>query len=438
METTKEPNDKSCATALSLFGARLTTSPQGFQGHEARGGEAADAMPPSTRRYSFKPGQGSPNLRPGNFSPLDGISMEELEKLDKMMLVVAGFGILINVVQFIASNSHAWASTSALRGGQLFTAFLSLDTVQFGTPEHPNRDNEYFCSHRHACSLRTLCQAAGSDERFANSGALKNTPPDNWCDFEAAGGLTATLMGLGFLVGLIASGITAMYASQSIPWVALQFDKIEELGFSDHIQKSVMCACWIAAWCLIFATMVAYAMFIPDTLGWDGVGLDISFGLMRLCFVLCSFNAALMINSLFHGEEDLPEEVKSVWRDFNDASWLSARKWLYLLLGTQLVCYFLLMVVEVDWSALLIVLAAYYLIANSRSFMILYSVLVVVNLLLVDVVRAAQMPNYQTMAPGERYGAALWLTIVALKLLVLITIIVQEKIVAPKEGLYQA
>lgn len=380
-------------------------------------------MAARAKRYSFAnspQGAGSPG------SPLSGVTMEDLEKLDKMMLVVAAIGMFINLTQLIVSNSHAWATTSALHDGQLFSAHLSLDTVQFGPADDTNRDNAFFCNNQHSCKLSDLCKAEEDTSKYEQTGLLKNTPPDAWCKFEDAGATTTQLLTFGLLLGLVATGITAMYASQSIPWVAMQFDKIEEMGFSDHIQKTIMCACWVALWLIIFASMAMYAMSIPDSLGWGTVGLETSFGLLRLCFVLSSFNGALMVNSLYHGEEDLPDDVKFVWRDFSTAKCFSTRKVLYMLLATQLLCYFLMMVIELEWSVLLIVLAAYYLVTNDKTFMVMYVVLIIISILL-DSIRAAKMPHPDHMAPGERYGSGLWIAVFALKPAVLLTIIAQEK-----------
>jgi len=205
------------------------------------------------------------------------------------------------------------------------------------------------------------------------------------------------------------------------------------VGFSDTIQKSIMTVCWSVVWCCVFSSMAIYAMLIPDTLGWGTVDLDASFGLLRLCFVLCSFNVALMVNSLYHGEEDLPQEVKDVWADFATAKCFSPRKALYVLLVTQLICYLLMLVAEVDWSVLLIVLAACYVLADDKRFMVMYVVMVTVSMLF-DSIRAAKLHNFEHMSSGDRYGTSLWITVFAIKPLVLLAIIAQEKFAPPENN----
>jgi len=360
---------------------------------------------------------------------LRGLTQEELEKLDKMMLVVAAVGMVVNVTQLFAMNNHAWIKATALHDGQPFTAHLSLDSVNFGAADDSPQGSEAFCGDRYKCRLHELCKQPFQPERFqpgrpGELGMLRNTPSEAWCGFDAAGDLTARLLSFGFLLGLVATGLTAMYASQSIPWVALQFDKIEDMGFTDRIQKYIMCGCWVALWFFVFSSMATYALLIPDTLGWGAVELEASFGLLRLCFVLCTINGALMVNSL----EDLwdTKHAKDVWKDFVATKLFSSRKLLYVLLFTQMLCYLLMVVTTVDWSGLLIVLAALYLIANDRTFMFFYMVLVTISIIF-DSLTFAELPAFENMTNGEQYGSTLWITILVLKLMILVTILVKER-----------
>lgn len=356
-----------------------------------------------------------------------GLTQEELEKLDKMMLVVAAVGMVVNITQLFAINNHAWIKATALHDGQPFTAHLSLDSVNFGAANDENHDNIVFCGTKRACRLHELCKQATNPKRFAKTELLMNTPSDAWCGFDAAGDLTTRLLSTGLLLGLVATGLTAMYASQSIPWVALQFDKIEDMGFTDRIQKYIMCACWIALWCFVFSSMATYALLIPDTLGWGTAELEASFGLLRLCFVLCTINGALMVNSL-EGFAD-PAAAKAVWQDFVATKLLSARKLLFLLLFVQMICYLLMVVTTVDWSGLLIVLAALYLIANDKTFMVFYMVLVTISIIF-DSITFAEMPAFDHMTQGEQYGSTLWITIFVLKLMILGTVFANERCAA--------
>jgi len=382
---------------------------------------------------------GSPPLGarsgPANSSSPLGISMDELEKLDKMMVVVAAIGMVVNITQLFAINNHAWIKATALHEGQPFTAFLSLDGVRFGVADDPSRDNQVFCTDSHECRLRELCSGPVNHDAYERTGLRMNTAPEAWCGFNAAGTFTTKLLSVGLLLGLIATGITGMYASQSIPWVATQFDKIEELGFSDRIQKYIMCSCWVALWGFVFSSMATYALLIPDTLGWGAVKLEASFGLLRLCFVLCTINGALVINSLFELWD--PSAARDVWQDFASAKLLSARKCLYVLLFIQTICYLLMVVAEVDWSSLLIVIAAVYLTADDQTFMVIYITLVVISILF-DIIRAAELPAFDQMTSGEQYGNVLWLTVFALKPVVLVTIIAHEKFTRAEEASHWA
>jgi len=342
-----------------------------------------------------------------------------------VMVLVAFIGVVVNLVQLVAISNHAWVQGTALKDGQPFTAYLALDSVTFGVAEDPRRDNAHFCHRRGSCDLSELCQQADDASVYPQTGLRKNTEPAAWCGFEAAGGMVTKLLWSGLFLGLVATGVTGMYALQSIPWVADQFDKIEALGFSDRIQKYIMGSCWMALSVFIFTSMALYSANIPDTLGWGTVELEASFGLLTLCFVLASINCALTINSLFALWD--PGAVKWVWADFSAAKWVSARKALYLELTVQLILYVMMVVHAIDWAMLLIVLAYFYLTSKDQTFMALYLVLVTISILF-DSIHAAELPSFSKMTSGENYGNTLWLCIFALKPVIFITIIVHQKL----------
>ena len=261
------------------------------------------------------------------------ISIQDLERLDKTMVLVAFLGLIINVVQVVAISNHSWLKATALSNGQPFTAHLSLASVQFGNDTHPSKDNRFFCvSRSDECSLRQLCATNAATETYSN-GMAKYTSKAAWCQASDAGAFATRLLASGLLLGLAATGVTAMYAAQSIPWVADQFDKVEELGFSDQMQKYIIAGGWGALWVFLFTSMLSYAVMIPDTLGWGTVSLEASFGLLRVCFVLASVQCALVVNSLF--ELWSHDSMKSVWKDFMATKLVSARKALYVLLTIQ-------------------------------------------------------------------------------------------------------
>ena len=88
----------------------------------------------------------------------------------------------------------------------------------------------------------------------------------------------------------------------------------------------------------------------------------------------------------------------------------------------------------VDWSALLIVLAGFYLDAKNTNFMLMYLVLVSISILF-DVVQFAGLPAFANMTPGESFGATLWIFIFALKPLIIATIYAYETYEKPFEDM---
>jgi len=351
------------------------------------------------------------------------IKLEDLERLDKTMVLVAFLGLIINVVQVVAISNHSWLKATALSNGQPFTAHLSLASVQFGNDTHPSKDNRFFCvSRSDECSLRQLCATNAATETYSN-GMAKYTSKAAWCQASDAGAFATRLLASGLLLGLAATGMTAMYAAQSIPWVADQFDKVEELGFSDEIQKYLIFAGWSALWVFIFCSMVAYATMIPDSLGWGTVELEASFGLLRVCFVLSSLNVAVVANSVFHLWGD--DALKTAWDGFMAVPWLSPKKALYIELAIQLALYFMMVVDEVDWAVLLVVIAFIYLGSGQKSFMIMYVTIIIISILF-DTIKLLSLPSLDTMTPGESWGAMTWMSVYVLKFLIVGTIVANE------------
>jgi uncharacterized Tic20 family protein len=111
------------------------------------------------------------------------------------------------------------------------------------------------------------------------------------------------------------------------------------------------------------------------------------------------------------------ENVAEAWMEFQSTKLLSFKKGLYLALMLQLVLYLLMIIDTVDWSALLIVLAGFYLDAKNRNFMLMYLVLVAVSILF-DIVKLAGMPSFENMTPGQSFGATLWMCIFSLKFVI--------------------
>ena len=115
-----------------------------------------------------------------------------------------------------------------------------------------------------------------------------------------------------------------------------------------------------------------------------------------------------------------------------EAKLLSAKKALYLELMAQLILYLLMSIDTVDWSALLIVLAAYYLDAKRWNFLLMYLVLVTVSILF-DTVHLFALPAQSHMTPGQAFGTNCWVLIFLLKPLIVATIYAYEKYEKPFE-----
>jgi hypothetical protein len=365
-----------------------------------------------------------------------GMRPEDLQKLSKVPLIVAVLGLVINIMLLAAMSNFAWLKATALADGQPFTAYLSLTAVQFGTPLSPTADTQYFnCGEgKRECGLGFLCNqepaCSGPGCNFPN-GLPKDTPNEPWCLAARAGTTTLSLLWLGFIPGLAATGFSALYASKEIELVGRIVAQVEALGFTDRIQKIIISGCWGILWVFMFFSMTMYASMIPDTLGWGIVELEASFGMLRFCFVVTSIAATALISSFFSLWN--AENIVEAYMEFAEARLFSAKKALYIELMLQLILYLFLVIAEVDWSGLLIILAGFYLDAKNKNFLLMYLVGVTISLLF-DVIHAAELPSFANMTPGESFGATVWMLIFLMKPLILTTIFFYEKYEKEGEG----
>lgn len=121
------------------------------------------------------------------------IDPSDLQKLNKVPLIVACVGVLVNLLLLAAISNNAWLEGTALAKGQPFQAHLSLGSVIFGPNDDSKRDNAVFCEYD-TCSLQELCDKAATNEVFANN-MPKDTSPELWCTAAKAGGVVGGLLG---------------------------------------------------------------------------------------------------------------------------------------------------------------------------------------------------------------------------------------------------
>jgi len=360
-----------------------------------------------------------------------GVTPEDLATLKQVPFYVTLVGLFINILMLAAMGNFAWLKATALSDGQPFTAYLSLTGVQFGTPTSPTADSKYFCgAGKSECSLGGLCSMTSDPSLFEN-GLPKTTPVEAWCSAARAGAAALGLLWFGFIPGLAATAFTGLYAAKEIEQVGRVVAKVEQLGFTDYIQRVIISGCWAALWAFTFIAMTVYASMIPDTLGWGVVELEASFGLLRFSFVLVSIFGSILISTFFNLWN--AENVAEAYLEFKEARLFSWKKALYLELMLQLTLYLFMIIDVLDWSALLIVLAGFYLDAKNKNFLLMYLVLVTISILF-DTIHAAELPSFENMTPGESFGAKLWVCIFILKFMILGTIFAYEKYEKGSEG----
>ena len=262
-----------------------------------------------------------------------GVTPEDLATLKQVPFYVTLVGLFINILMLAAMGNFAWLKATALSDGQPFTAYLSLTGVQFGTPTSPTADSKYFCgAGKSECSLGGLCSMTSDPSLFEN-GLPKTTPVEAWCSAARAGAAALGLLWFGFIPGLAATAFTGLYAAKEIEQVGRVVAKVEQLGFTDYIQRVIISGCWAALWAFTFIAMTVYASMIPDTLGWGVVELEASFGLLRFSFVLVSIFGSILISTFFNLWN--AENVAEAYLEFKEARLFSWKKALYLELMLQ-------------------------------------------------------------------------------------------------------
>jgi len=350
------------------------------------------------------------------------IDPADVAKLNWIQVAVTLVGIFVNLLLLIAISNNAWLEGTALADGQPFLVHVSLGSAIFGPNSDPKANSKYFCD-SDVCSLEELCSKAVSPEVFLN-GAPKDTFPAEWCAAQRAGAFVGGMLGFGFIPGLAAILFTSLYSAKKITYFAPIFAKAEAMGLKEEQLKYLVAGCWAGLWVFMVGAMVSYAAMIPDSLGWGGVRLEASFGLLRFSMMLISIFGGILIFHMF--ELWIADKVSEAWTEYLETKFFSAKKALYLQIFIQMGLYLLLTVYMVDWALLLVVIVAYYLDAKVKNFKLIYIVLVSISIIF-DTMRYAALPSYSAMTPGESFGNTVWTLIFLLKPSILVTIYFYEK-----------
>lgn len=118
------------------------------------------------------------------------IDPKDLDKLNKVPLIVAFVGVLVNLLLLAAISNNAWLEGTALADGQPFQVHLSLGSATFGPS---GKESANFCT-AGPCSLKELCDKSVPYTTFPN-GYPKNTASERWCQAASAGSWVGGLLG---------------------------------------------------------------------------------------------------------------------------------------------------------------------------------------------------------------------------------------------------
>ena len=365
-----------------------------------------------------------------------GMTPEDLTKIHRVPMIVALAGIIINLLLLFSRYQNAWVKGYAKVDGKTYEAFVSLLSVELGeTGEftYKLREAGSGCGWETTCSLSTLCDWRPPVGEEVESDAF--TPREAWCQLKEAGALAQTLLWFGFIPGLGTCLLTLLFAAREVTKVQTSLAKVESRGVSSSIQKFSVVGAWGLLWLFLFASMAAYAVALPDTLGLGLIQLESSFGVVRLSFMLVSIFGSILTASVF--EIWNTENVVEAWTEFEETPLFSAKKALYLLLMFQLCCYLAMFVDDVQWEMLMPIICGYYVDAKVKNFMILYVVLSVASILF-DFVKLCFMPtDWETYTPGESFTHGLFMTVLTCKIMILGSIYFYEKDPSSQENAWK-
>ena len=162
-----------------------------------------------------------------------GLTPADLETLNKLPLITSIVGVVVIGSMWVAVATPAWLSGTALYDGLLYEAHLSLTHVQFGEGllrvcGETKCPLNYMCEHYDATLPQSgaepcpdwLCGVSASPPPSAPTDFVRGvphfTPRETWCYARDVGAWTLSLLWLGFFPGLIATGLTMMYAAKQI------------------------------------------------------------------------------------------------------------------------------------------------------------------------------------------------------------------------------
>ena len=193
------------------------------------------------------------------------------------------------VVLLTAALSGEWSVGVAVHAGTTRLAYVALGDVRLESPDE--RLTPDFVSLQDLCVQnysRPMSVWVGEDGML-DGGGLLETPHNIWCGFHAAGASAGSLLGMAWLLAVLALGATSVYELKT--WVA-RFEeivaRIEDLGLTGRLCNYAVLLLWTLLWLLLVMSLTAYASLSPGSIGIGDAQFGGSFSLVRAMVLLTS------------------------------------------------------------------------------------------------------------------------------------------------------
>ena len=222
--------------------------------------------------------------------PQGEFSMEDLVRLDQNMVGVSAASVAMTAACIYALFTDGLFMAQAIEGGEATAVRIGASSVAFSDESHASRFCEaragflWVTPPRHKCTLEQLCATRkSSTDRGSYTDTIGGVPLyTSWRSLaDAASVEWKVLFATTLLCGLTAVS-AGMYGAQSIPWVANLFDKIEDLGFTDDMQKMILAVMVVAETLGMLWAIFPPILMAPSSLGWGPLQLGAGYGAIML------------------------------------------------------------------------------------------------------------------------------------------------------------
>ncbi|KAG8465977.1 hypothetical protein KFE25_005547 [Diacronema lutheri] len=310
----------------------------------------------------------------------------------------------------ISLDGHEWLRGTSMHLGRPRDALVSLGAVRFGEPQ-ANRGVRF----AHPTALRKLCTDESAPLPYARVPASE-TDQAVWCQLARAGSRAQSFLLLGYLPLWVAATLSGvLWFSSSLGAAKSARYALAAAGLSDAALALALVVCWTSSWFFLFISLSCFAYAAPSSLGWGAVGLEASFGVLQLAFVIMTVALSALLAQLLSLWD--AGSARGLWVTLLDMD--NARKALALALSAQLLLLLGCALKQIEWQALVQLIGLHFVDTGKTDVLLAFFALTSLSLL-VDVYRLGAMPAWAAMTGAQAFADGCYLLAALLKPVVLL------------------